>query len=86
MNSPLARVILALFGGYFIILLFLSVYDWIEEEYPRRPTKPPSSELIHYPFYHQEVANALKRFYRLPESEKAVIKKSLESSLISMEQ
>ena len=86
MNSPLARVILALFGGYFIILLFLSVYDWIEEEYPRRPTKPPSSERIHYPFYHQEVANALKRFYRLPESEKAVIKKNLESSLISMEQ
>ena len=86
MNSPLARVILALFGGYFIILLFLSVYDWIEEEYPRRPTKPPSSERIHYPFYHQEVANALKRFYRLPESEKAVIKKNLESSLISMKQ
>ena len=77
MSSPLARVILALFGGYFIILLFLSVYDWIEEEYPRRPTKPPSSERIHYPFYHQEVANALKRFYRLPESEKAVIKKKL---------
>jgi hypothetical protein len=86
MNSPLARVILALFGGYFIILLFLSVYDWIKEEYPRRPTKPPSSERIHYPFYHQEAANALKRFYRLPESEKTVIKKNLESSLISMEQ
>ena len=86
MNSPLARVILALFGGYFIILLFLSVYDWIKEEYPRRPTKPSSSERIHYPFYHQEVANALKQFYRLPESEKADIKKNLASSLISMEQ
>jgi hypothetical protein len=86
MNSPLARVILALFGGYLIILLFLSVYDWIEEEYPRRPTKPPSSERIQYPFYHQEVATALKHFYRLPESEKADIKKNLESSLISMEQ
>ncbi len=86
MDSPLARVILALLGGYFIILLFFFVYDWIVEEYPRRPTKPPSSERIHYPFYHQEVANALKRFYRLPESEKAVIKKNLESSLISMEQ
>ena len=86
MDSPLARVILASFGGYLIILLFLTIYDWIVEEYPRRPTKPPSSERIHYPFYHQEVANALKRFYRLPESEKAVIKKNLESSLISMEQ
>ena len=86
MDSPLARVILASLGGYLIILLFLSVYDWIVEEYPRRPTKPPSSERIHYPFYHQEVANAIERFYRLPESEKAVIKKNLESSLISMEQ
>ena len=86
MKSPLARVILTLFGGYLIILLFLSVYDWVEEEYPKRPTKPPSSERIQHPFYHQEVANALKRFYRLPESEKAEIKKNLESSLISMEQ
>ena len=86
MDSPLARVILASLGGYLIILLFLSVYDWIVEEYPRRPTKPPSSERIHYPFYHQEVANAIERFYRLPESEKAVIKKNLEYSLISMEQ
>jgi hypothetical protein len=86
MDSPLARVIWASLGGYLIILLFLSVYDWIVEEYPRRPTKPPTSERIHYPFYHQEVANALKRFYRLPESEKTVIKKNLESSLISIEQ
>lgn len=86
MNSPLVRVILALFGGYLIILLFLSVYDWIKEEYPRRPTKPPSPERIHHPFYHQEVANALKQFYQLPESEKTEIKKSLESSLMSMEQ
>ena len=81
----MARVILASLGGYLIILLFISVYDWIVEEYPRRPNKPPNSERIHYPFYHQEVANAIKRFYRLPESEKAVIKKNLESSLISIE-
>jgi hypothetical protein len=77
---------LASLGGYLIILLFISVYDWIVGEYPRRPNKPPNSERIHYPFYHIEVANALKRFYRLPESEKAVIKKNLESGLISIEQ
>jgi hypothetical protein len=86
MDSPLARVILALLGGYLIILLFLSVYDWIVEEYPRRPTKPPSSERIHYPFYHQEVANAIERFYRLPESEKAAIQENLQFNLISIEQ
>jgi hypothetical protein len=31
MGSPLARVILAIFGGYLIILLFLSIHDWIVE-------------------------------------------------------
>jgi hypothetical protein len=86
MDSPLARVILALFGGYLIILLFLSIYDWIVEEYPRRPTKPPNSERIQHPFYHEEAAKALQRFSRLPKPEKAVIKDNLKSNLISMEQ
>jgi hypothetical protein len=86
MKSPLARVILTIFGGYLLILLFLSVYDWILEEYPRRPAKPPSSERIQHPIYHQEVAKALQQFSRLPESEKDAIKENLESSLISMEQ
>jgi len=86
MDSPLARVILASLGGYLIILLFLSVYDWIAEEYPRRPTKPPSSERILHPFYHEEVAKALQKFSRLPKPEKAAIKHNLESNLISMKQ
>ena len=86
MDSPLARVILALLGGYLIILLFLSVYDWIVEEYPRRPTKPPSSERIHQPFYHEEAVKVLQQFSRLPNSEKAAIRENLEYSLISMEQ
>jgi hypothetical protein len=86
MKSPLARVILALLGGYLIILLFLSVYDWILAEYPRRPTGPTSSERIQHPFYHEEVARALQRFFRLPKPEKAAIIQNLESNLISMEQ
>ena len=86
MKSPLARVILAALGGYLIILLFLSVYDWIVAEYPKRPTKPPRPERIQHPFYHEEVANTLRRFFRLPKREKAAIKENLESSLISMEQ
>ena len=86
MDSPLARVILALFGGYIIILLFLSIYDWLVEEYPRRPAKPPSSERIQHPFYHEEAAKALQQFSRLPKPEKTVIKNNLKSNLISMEQ
>ena len=86
MDSPLARVILSLLGGYLIILLFLSVYDWIVEEYPRRPTKQLSSERIQRPFYPEEAAKILQRFSRLPKPEKDAIKENLESSLISMEQ
>jgi hypothetical protein len=86
MKSPLAQVILSLFGGYFIILLFLSVYDWIEKEYPRRPDNPSSSACIHHSYYHQEAVEALKRFNRLTESEKTDIKNNLESNLIPMEQ
>ena len=86
MGSPLARVILAIFGGYLIILLFLCIHDWIVEEYPRRPIKPSSSERIQHPFYHEKVAKALQRFSRLPEPEKAAIKNNLKSNLISMEQ
>ena len=86
MDSPLARVILALLGGYLIILLFLTVYDWILEEYPRRPTKPPSTERIQHPVHHEDAVKALQLFSRLPKLEKAAIKKSLKSNLISMEQ
>ena len=86
MNSPLARVILALLGGYLIILLILSVHGWMTEEYPRRPTKQPSSERIQRPFYHEEAVKALQQFSQLPKSEKAAIRENLESSLISMEQ
>jgi hypothetical protein len=86
MDSPLARVILAIFSGYLIILLFLSIYDWIAEEYPRRPTESSSSERIQHPFYNEKAAKALQRFSRLPEPEKAAIKNSLKSNLISMEQ
>jgi len=86
MDSPLARVILTILSGYIIILLFLSVYDWIAEEYPRRPANPPNSERIQYPFYHEEAVKALQRFSRLPKTEKAAIKENLATSLISMEQ
>jgi hypothetical protein len=86
MSSPLARVILTIFSGFLLILLFLSVYDWIKAEYPRRPAKPLSSERIQHPFYHEEAAKALQRFSRLPKPEKAAIKRNLESRLISMEQ
>jgi len=86
MDSSLTRVILATLGGYIIILLILSVYDWIEEEFPRPLTKQTNSERIQYPGYHEEAIKALKRFSRLSKSQKNTIKRNLINNLISMEQ
>jgi hypothetical protein len=86
MDSPLARMILIVLGGYFIILFSLIAYEWIREEYPRPPTKPPSTERFQHRFYHKQAVDALQRFTRLPKPERDAIKESLESSLISMEQ
>lgn len=86
MDSPLARVILALLGGYFIMLFFVTVYDWITEEYPRRPPKSISETRIQHPVHHDKAVNAIQMFLGLPKSEKVSIKKNLESNLISMEQ
>ncbi|MBT6341065.1 MAG: hypothetical protein HOJ48_17400 [Desulfobacula sp.] len=86
MDSSLNRVILATLGGYIIILLFLSVYDWVEEKFPRRPTKQINSERIQHPLCHEEATKALKRFSQLSKSQKDAIKRNLRNNLISMEQ
>jgi len=86
MDSSLTRVILATLGGYIVILLTLSVYDWVEEEFPKRPTKQTNSERIQHPHYHEEAIKALKRFSQLSKSQKDTIKKSLRNNLIPMEQ
>ena len=86
MDSPLARVILAILGGYLIILLLLSVYDWISKEYPIRPNKPPRTERIQHPVHHEEAIKALQLFSQLPKPEQDAIKKNLELNLVSMEQ
>ena len=86
MDSPLARVILATFGGYLLILLFLSVYDWVIEEYPTRPTELMKSDRIQHQFHHQDAIKALQLFSRLPKPEKTAIKERLKSNLISIKQ
>lgn len=78
MDSPLVRVILATLGGYLLILLFLSVYDWVLEEYPKRPAEPIKSERIQHQHDHQNAIKALQLFSQLPASEKAAVKKSLD--------
>ena len=86
MNSPLARVILSILGGYLVILLFWIAYDWIEAEFPRPADKRPGAGTIQHPFSREQASDALQRFSRLPQSEREAIKETLESSLISMEQ
>jgi hypothetical protein len=86
MDSPLARVILATIGGYLTILLFLSVYDWILEEYPRRPAEPVQSARIQHPFHHQKAIEALRSYSRLPEPERTAIYENLKYNLLSIKQ
>ena len=86
MNSPLARIILIVLGGYFVIMLFLTAYDWIKEEYPSPPTKPPNTERIQHPFYHKQAVDALQRYSQLPKQERDAIKNNLISGLIPIEQ
>ena len=85
MKSPLALAISAMFGGCLLVLLCLYIYDWIVSEYPQRPAESSSPERIRHPSYHRQATTALQRFSRLPEAEKAAIKDSLESALISLE-
>jgi len=84
LDSPLTRVVLATIGGYLIILLFLSVHDWIIEEFPQRPVEPTNSARIQHQFYHQEATKALKLFSQLPLHDKVAIRESLKSNLISI--
>ncbi len=86
MDSPLVRVILALLGGYLIILLCLSAYDWIAREYPQPPDESPNTARIQHPFDHQKAVNALQQFARLSKPEKTAVINSLNAGLISMPQ
>lgn len=86
MNSPLARIILIVLGGYFVIMLFLIAYDWIKEEFPNPPAKPPKTERIQHTFYHKQAVDALQRFSQLPQPERNAIKNNLKSSLVPMEE
>jgi hypothetical protein len=80
----LARVILTLLGGYLIILLFLVVYEWVAEEFPRRPAPSRPAERIQHPAHHPAALRALAAFAELPEREKTAVKADLQSGLISL--
>lgn len=86
MNSPLSRVILAIFCGYLIIMLLLFAYDWILKEYPKRPNPSPIQVNIQHPIHHKKAVKALKLFFQLSKPERAAIKENLEKNFISMEQ
>lgn len=86
MDSPLARVILTILGGYLFILVIMIAYDWINEEFPRPPTRPSNTERVQHPFFNLQAIDAVHQFSSLPRSERDAIKENLAFSLISMEQ
>jgi hypothetical protein len=86
MDSPLVRVILATLGGYLAIVLFLSAYEWLAAEYPKRPPPPTNTERIQHPYHHADAVRALQCFSRLTETEKAAIRQSLQQDLVDVQQ
>jgi hypothetical protein len=86
MDSPLVRVILATLGGYLVILLLWSAYDWVREEYPQRPAERVPTERVQHPIHHHGAIDALERFSRLPKPEKTTLEERLQSELIPLEQ
>lgn len=84
MDSPLARVILAVLGGYLLILLCMSVYEWMIEAFPSRPNTPPVAERIQHPVYHEEALAAIELFSRLTKPEQTAIRENLKSNLVSL--
>jgi len=71
---------------YGTLIIICEISRGFQEEYPRRPDKPQNTERVQRLVHHVDAVNALQQFSRLPKSEKAAIKESLESSLITMEQ
>ena len=86
MDSPLARVILAILGGYLVILLGLTIYDGVVAEFPTRPNQPTGEKRIQHPIHHAEARRAIELFSQLPPAEQTAIKASLESNLVSLDQ
>ena len=84
MHSPLARVIVALLGGYIIILVLISSYRWISEEFPQRPAQTQKIERIQHTFYHKEALDALHFYHQLPKSERTAVFKKLKENLVPL--
>lgn len=81
MNSSFSRTIIYLLIGYVILLIILSMSDWIQTNYPRRPSQLTNQERIQHPVYHSSAIRALDKFYDLSDSEKTHIRHQLNQQL-----
>jgi hypothetical protein len=86
MDSPLARVILAVLSGYVIILLLMAAYNWIKAEYPQPPEKIKNTAVVGHAFYHAQAEAAVKRYFQLAPSTRETITENLATHLLSMDQ
>lgn len=80
------RILLVVLAWPLIILSVIISFDWIREEFFTSTPDKRSIVPIRQPSYHSVGVNALQRFAELPESNRASIRKNLETNLISIEQ
>lgn len=86
MGSPLVRVIAAIFSGYLIILLVMAAYDWVAEEFPRRPPASSHPDPVRHGLAARRAAAAMQRFARLPAAEQTAVKANLTSRMLTVSQ
>jgi len=86
MKSHLERIIIFTMAGYLLILLLLFVQEWYIETYPAPPKPPLKVERIQFPRHHKYAVKALQQYSQLPEHKKAVLKKLIDTCLVSVGQ
>ncbi|MCJ8337168.1 MAG: hypothetical protein MJK10_01755 [Pseudomonadales bacterium] len=72
--------------GPALLVSAISLYQWIEIEFPSRPVANINSERIQHPNYHNIATHALKKFSLLAPADKSLIIKNLQENLVPLEQ
>ncbi len=72
--------------GPVLLVSAISLYQWIEKEYPSRPVATINSERIQHPNYHSIATHALEKFSLLTSANQRLIIKNLQENLVPFEQ
>ncbi len=84
--SPLTRMFLFVLIWPCVLVVFITVYEWYQEEFPSPPDQPPNTNRIQHPIFHPLALHALKNFKQLSAANQNAVIANLKANLIPMEQ